>query len=225
MIIFRIKHCIFFFFLLIVLFISCTGQQSSVFAPVPDFSVYENTQFFKIENIIENRNLPEWLRVYIFGGIEAVERLETYSSKYVFIANNEGTNISVLRKWEENISPMFDFPMLAAKRIENRMISAALLYPDDEYGMFFESMMKNAYSDAYHGAVKEDSHWVKVWYEDEETGNYMEEYISFVLMTIERTSMQAVVRNMMLRSNAAVTVSYSQAGSINRLRQNFFEGF
>lgn len=210
---------------LVFCFFSCVGSNANVFTPVPDLSIYETKSLINIENIIENRNIPEWLRVYINGGIEAVERLDAYSNKYVFIAVNEGNNESILNIWSRNISAAHDFPMLAARRIEARIVSASSIYPDDEYGSFFETMIKNAYSGLYPGAVKADTHWIKIRIDSENPWDYMEKYMCFVLMTIDRMPMQAIVRSMISRSNAAVTVTNAQSSAINRLRQNFFEGF
>jgi hypothetical protein len=202
------------------------GQNNSVFSPVPEFSVYEESiRLINVNNIIENRNMPEWLRVFIDGGIEAVEKLEAYVNKFVFIAVNEGNNFTALSKWADKISAAHDFPVMAAKRIENRMILTASRYPDDEYGEFFERMIKNAYSGMYPGTVKEGTHWIKIWYENEITYEYSEKYIFFVLVTIDKSIMQIVIRNMLGRTNAAVTVTGTQSNSINRLRQTFFEGF
>ena len=218
-------------FIIISLFISCAGQRNTVFIPEPDFSVYEFEKQIEIDKIIETkdgagiRQMPNWLRAYMEGGIDAVERLDAYSNKYVFIGINTGSNFAVLTKWSENFSAARDFPMLAAVRIENRMISTASLYPDDEYGLFFEKMIKSAYGAEYPGAVKEATYWIKIWFEDENSWEYTENYMFFVLITVDRTVLQANIRGMMARTSAAVTVTPAQQNTINRLRQTFFQGF
>jgi len=214
------------FFLIITCFFSCINQNSNVFTPVPDFSVFESDDnTIDFANIIENRNMPEWLAAYLTGGIAAVERLEGNINKYAFIAVNHGSNLSVLNKWAENFSAVRDFPMLAAARIENRMISAAALYPDDEYGLFFETMVKNAFSAEYPGTLKEGSHWIRIRQDNENAVEAAANYIYYILITINRAPMQATIRNLIIRSNAAVNVTAAQSHSINRLRQTFFEGF
>ncbi|MCL2764826.1 MAG: hypothetical protein FWD40_06045 [Treponema sp.] len=207
--------------LTLIIFISCAGQNSNVFTPVPDFTIYELDDFpiDNIGSIIDSRNMPEWLRAYIYGGNEFVEELDNYKNKYAFVAVNRGINLAQLNKWAENISARFDFPALAAERIEKRMVSSATLYPDDEYGLFFETMIKNAYNSEYPGVEKEDSHWIRVRAESEEN------YMYFVLMIIDRTAMQSIIRNMFARSGARINYSGNQANAVNRLRQTFFEGF
>jgi len=214
------------FLLIILLIVSCTGKKANVFTPVPDFSVFDiSNRIIDVNRIADKNNMPRWLSVYISDGIAAVERLDIYNDKYVFIAMNQGANFAALTKWAENISPVYDFPMIAAARIEKRIISSAALYPDDEYGLFFETMIKNVYRGTYTGVVKEDAHWISIRADNENTGENGIIFMYFVLMTIERSSMQTNVRNMIGKSSAAVTVTNAQNSAINRLRQTFFTGF
>jgi len=207
------------------------GQNNNVFTPVPDFGIYESENQILFTNIIETKEgsgvrfMPAWLSSYIEGGIPAVERLDAYSDKYVFIGVNRGENFNALNIWADNFSEALDFPMLAAVRIENRIISTAALYPDNEYGAFFEAMVKGAYSGEYRGTVKNDTSWIKIWFENENTWEYAENYIFFVFITIDKTAMQYIIRNMMTKVRDSVTVNTYQNNAINRLRLNFFEGF
>ncbi|MCL2443689.1 MAG: hypothetical protein FWD13_09550 [Treponema sp.] len=221
-----------FLFLLIFIFISCIGQNSNVFTPVPDFSIYESNNSIDINSIIGTKDdgaaaehLPTWLFAYIEGGIEAVEKLDSYNNKYAFIGINEGINFTALTKWADNISAVYDFPIMAAQRTGNRMILTASQYPDDEYGIFYETMIKNAYNNEYPGAVKEDVYWIKVRFEDENTHEYKEKYMFFVLITINKTPMQVIIRDMISKTIDTVNLSRNQRNTVNRLRQNFFEGF
>jgi len=214
-----LTHCI----LYTILFFSCAGQNN-LFIPEPDFSVYINDKTIQIDNIIETKDgvsadsMPLWLLTFVNGGNRAVEQMEAYSNKYVFVGVNEGENFIALNKWAENYSAMRDFAILAAGRMEERMILTASLFPDDEYGAFFETLIKLAYSTEYVSAAKEDTYWFK-------KGSVPETYNFFVLITIERNSMQAIVRSMMAQANAAAAPTGSQAASVNRLRLTFFDGF
>jgi len=207
-----------------IILVSCVGQNNA-FIPVPDFSVYDNNKIPEIGYITQTRDgvsaefMPEWVLAFIGGGIEAVERISYYNDKYVFIGTNGGgaDKFAALSKWAENFSAAQDFAVLAANRIENRLISNASLYPDDEYGLFFEMFVKNAYGAEYQGAEKEDIYWVK--------HSMPEVYDFFVLFTIQKNTMQVIVRRIMTQANAAARPAGSQAVSVNRLRQTFFEGF
>jgi len=215
---------------IVLILFSCATRKPSKFFPVPDSGISkdEDTISVNIGNIIETKNgsarqIPAWLRSFLNGGIEAVEKLDTYNNKYVFIGINEGKNISVLNKWIEFYTVTQDFPMLAAARIEKRLYLTLSLYPDDEYGAFYETMMHNAYNAVYTGAVKEDNYWIKT--RSENAGEPSENYKFFVLITIEKNAMQSIIRNMMTKTTADVTMTPVQNNSVNRLRITFFEGF
>jgi hypothetical protein len=217
--------------LALVFFCSCAGQNGSAFVPLPEpeYFIYEKT--IDIGVITETKDggarQPAWFSAYISGGIEAVERLERYNGKYMFIGNSEGLNFAAMDKWTENFSPSRDFALLAAPRIERRMISWVSRYPDHEYGLFFETMVKKAYSAVYQGVVKEDTYWVKSVKNEGGEQGWEDEgvYVFFVLLSIDKITMQSVISNMIAESLASVTPTPSQRSTINRLRQNFFEGF
>jgi hypothetical protein len=224
---------------LILFLFSCGSQNVPNSFPVPDSGINKKNETFVTGNIINTKNgaaglMPAWLRSFIDGGIEAVETLETYSNKYVFIGIYEGENITALNKLMEYYTVTQDFPILAAARIEKRMYLTASLYPDDEYGQFYEVMMHNAYSTLYTGAEKEDVFWIKTKSENGDTGEPSENYVFFLLITIEKRAMQSIIRNMIAKTNAAVTtagntiesrMTANQTNSVNRLRNTFFEGF
>jgi len=212
----------------IILFVSCINQNKNTLLPVSDRSYFdtetmeERIDIGKItesKNGIGYNNIPEWLSAFLAGGIKAVENLNSYGGKYVFIAENKGLNFTALNKWADYLSPTYDFPMLAAARIEKRMISTSSLYPDDEYGLFFEKLVVSAYSGEYSGAQKEDSFWIKIKTDNEE------EYIFFILITVDKTAFRAVVYDMIARTISAVSLSGVQAAVVERLRHTFFEGF
>jgi hypothetical protein len=230
---------------IILILFSCAGQSAPNFFPIPDSGIKKNTEVFVTGNIIETKNgaaemMPVWLRSFLDGGIEAVEKLDTYSNKYVFIGIYEGENITALNKLMEYYTITHDFPMLAAARIDKRMYLTASLYPDDEYGQFYAAMMHNAYSTFYNGAEKEDVYWIKTKPENGNTEEPAENYVFFLLITIEKRTMQSIIRNMIARTGAAVTMDTNnitagqmtasqmtpnQSNSVNRLRNTFFEGF
>jgi len=215
--------------ILLVLF-SCAVRKPPNYFPVPDSGINKDEDILSVDvsNIIETKNgstrqIPAWVRSFLSGGIEAVEKLDAYSNKYVFIGINEGKNITALNKWIEFYTVMQDFPMLAASRIEKRMYLTASLYPDDEYGAFYDVMMHTAYNAVYPDAVKEDNYWIKTKSENAEEPS--ENYKFFVLITIDKILMQSIIRNMMTKTAADVTITTIQNNSVNRLRNTFFEGF
>jgi hypothetical protein len=215
---------------IVLIFFSCVTKNPPNYFPVPDSGINpnENPEIIEIGNILETKNgsasqMPVWLRSFLGSGINAVEKLEAYNNKYVFIVNNEGDNIATLTKWVEHYTVLHDFPMLAADRIEKRMYLTASLYPDDEYGAFYEAMMHNAYKTEYIEAVKEDYYWIKIKSGNEEEP--AENYIFYLLITIEKKIMQSIIRDMITETNEAVKLTKNQNNAVNKLRNTFFEGF
>jgi hypothetical protein len=145
-----------------------------------------------------------------------VEELNSFQNRYVFIGKNKGSNFIALNKWAGNFTVVQDFPLLAAVRIEKRLNSSATLFPDDEYGEFYEAFVKKIFNAEYHGAVKEQTYWIKTT---------AEVYEFYVFVSMEKIKMQSIIRTMMSDSLAAVTPTRAQSAAINRLRIIFFEGF
>jgi len=221
--------------LFIFIFFSCAAQNNFLSFPPPEKSLYENEKSVEIENITGSRDmerepyLPVWLSAYFAGGIEEAEKLEEYAGKYLFIAANQGENFAALSRWAGNFSVEYDFPMLAAVRIEKRMNVSNSIYPDEEFGIFYETLIKNAYSGEYHGTVKEDTYWIKTKVIDDngepENAALPEVFIFYVLISVDVDEMRDIVYNLFSQALTSSAPARAQAAAINRLEQNFFEGF
>ena len=221
-------------FLLILINISCVNQRPA-FIPDVDNNVfnYEKTENINQDDIIDTKDglhsaseepeiiIPEWLRVFLYGGTGAVEMLRSYNGKYIFIAVSQGVNLAALNIWTERFSSDHDFPMYAAERIEKRMTSSAAQYPDYEYGLFFERLVKNAFSWEYSGVKKEDSYWIKILTDNASSQTYM----AFILLSVDRLVLQNIINEMITKTITEVTPTRAQTTAINRLKQNFFSGF
>ena len=223
--------------LYVIALFSCAVQDNFISYPVPDKSLFEPKKSIDVKDITETRDnaqntyLPDWLSGFLNEGIEEAERIESYRDKYLFIASSQGVNFAALSKWADNFTTEQNFPMLAAARIERRMNVSNSVYPDEEYGIFYETLVKNAYGGRYPETVKEDIYWVKTKV-IQENGNGEREgaalpevYNFFVLISVERTEMQAAVYNLISQAAASSAPSGAQAAAISRLRQNFFNGF
>jgi len=219
------------FLLYIFIFFSCAARGNLIVFPTPDKNTKESENPVKIINITESRDmegapyLPDWLLALLGGGIEEAEKIETYAGRYLFIAGNQGVNFAALEKWADNYSVEHDFPVLAAVRIDRRMNASNTMYPDEEYGIFYETFVKNAYGGEYHGAVKEDTYWIKTKITGGEGAALSEIFNFYVLTSIDKAAMQTAVYNLFVQAIDMAAPAGAQAVAINRLRQNFFEGF
>jgi len=219
-----------FFLLLVPVLFSCAGRTNIDYIPVPENEYFKpEKRIIEVGNITETRDgdedlfFPDWLLAFFNGGIDEVEKIDSYRGKYVYIASNEGVHFTALDIWANNFSQEKDFSILAAKRIERRMISTSSLYPDDEYGIFFETMVKNSYNAVFPGAVKEDTYWIKKINDSADSSD--EIYNFFVLLTIDRTRMQADITGMLTETITSVNPTGTQRSKVYRLREIFFWGF
>jgi hypothetical protein len=202
---------------------ACTSQTNAISHPVPDKkNDDEPVLSIDVSSIKETQDgpgaayLPDWLISYMKGGIAEVEKLDFCLNRYVFIGKNRGVNFIALNKWAGNFTVIQDFPRLAAVRIEKRLNSSASLYPDDEYGDFFEVFVKKAFNAEYPDAVKEQTYWIKIT---------DEVYEFYVFVSMEKSKMQSIIMAMISDTLVTVTPTRAQNAAINRLRLNFFEGF
>jgi len=217
----------------ITLLVSCSGQQKILFRPEPGYNDIVQNNSVSLDDISEtkegagNTNIPGWLSAFLKGGADEVEKLYIYRNRYCFIGVSEGSNFSALSKWAANYSVIHDFPRMAAVRIERKLISSATLYPDDEYGSFFEVMVKKSFDAEFSYARIEDTFWIKKRNEQNETDDETNEniYEFYIFISIEKTEMAAIIENMMTETIAAVSVTRSQNAAIRRLQQNFFSEF
>jgi len=220
------------FLLCTLILCSCAGQKKNIpLVIIPDITnKTEVSNLIGIDDIIEtkngpgNENLPEWLLLYNDGGIDAVEKMEQYYGKYCFIGRNEGVNFEALTKWADNYPEDLAFSRLAAARIEKRLTSKAALYPDDEYGAFYEKFIKKSFDTEYPGTLPEDTFWIKKP-GTSETNNFQDTYEFFAFISIEKTIMQNIILKMIEETRAAVIPTRTQNVAINNIQLTFFEGF
>jgi hypothetical protein len=234
-----------------LVFYSCAGQERIIFLPEPD-PVREQADVLEAGVITGSQSgtapLPQWVSRFQSGrfqksrfqneGIRQVEAMEAYRGKYIFIGTNRGASLNALEQWAAEFTVAQDFPRLVAQRIEKRFLAAASLYPDDEYGEFFETMIKNASNAEYPEAVKVETFWIQ-WQTggggenaqdpDEpakvENAAVQEIYELLVLVSIDKNRLRARIQELLTQTQAAVRSTREQAAAIHRLRQRFFEGF
>jgi len=219
------------FFYALIMF-SCPGRNPPlVIIPETTNKKIEINYSIGLNDITETKNgkgktaIPEWLMTYNNGGIDAVERMEQYAGKYCFIGRNKNSNFEALSKWAENYPKTNAITRLAAARIESRLTLNITLYPDDEYGVFYERLVKKAYDMEYPNAVTQDIFWIKKTETSEAVGPY-DTYEFFVFTVIDKTIMQDIIKKMMANSRGEEDLpSRAQNNAINNIQQHFFEGF
>jgi len=228
----------------ILFFTVCvTKKEPVVFRPDPaqdklqeQTGTHESWEIIKSQDGSPEKGIPAWLRGYLDKGIQGIESMDTYRGKYVFVGENQGNNINILQQWANGFSTAQDLPRLIVQRVEKRLVASATLYPDDEYGEYFASLIKKISDGEYPGASKEQTFWIRQKKipnkvendEDSEAppaNDNLERYEFFVLITMERETLQKTIQKIMadIKTNTAPT--RQQKAAISIINQTFFEGF
>jgi hypothetical protein len=225
-----------------ILLAACAGQQQKkvIFRPDAANSPQEPSRPFDSWEIINSQNgqdsadIPEWVRWHIGNNINEIEALDRFNGKYIFIGTQGGDNFNALQQWANGFTVEQDLPRLVTLRVERRLIASASLYPDDEYGEYFEFLIREISNVEFSGAVKEQAFWLKrkVPVSDEETGGIIiaqpqapERYEFLVLISIDKETMRKQIQGIMAGIKTNSSPTRDQAAAIARIKNNFFEGF
>jgi hypothetical protein len=226
-----------------LVFSACSSQKKVVFQPeagpvmLPkQEETAERWQLLESRNGIAGAFVPDWVNRFLEEGIPAVEASGLYQDKYVFIGENRGTNFNALRQWAEGFTVSQDLPGLVTRRVEHRLLAAASLYPDDEYGEYFETLIKKVSNTEYGEAHKEDIFWVRrrmvSGSEAPVSGEtppglppVYERYEFLVLISIDKPVLQNRIRELMAGIKTTAAPTREQAVAINHIQHTFFEEF
>jgi hypothetical protein len=172
------------------------------------------------------QDVPGWVTHYIAGGLTEVEKMSDYQNKYVFIGEDEGTNLNALRQWTSGFTVAQDLSRMVSTRVQARFAGAAAGSPDDEYGRYFETVVKNASDATYSGARKENDFWLlKRYFKTDGKSVDREVYDFYVLVTIDKNSLEQQISAILNGTKAETPPSKEQAVAIDRVKEAFYEGF
>jgi len=212
--------------LALLLSISCVGGPGRmVLNPAEQSWLIEEPYIItEHKNSAAGTEMPDWVIAYIDGGLAEVENLTDYQGRFVFIARNEGSNFTAMNHWLEGFSQELDYPRLAAARIEARFFSAAPL-PDQEYGAFYEELVRTASDYPWTGAARGEDFWIRKNYLPTEEQDERETWEFMVLLTTDKTlfyyQLETVYRNV----KPIPAPTKDQLNAINRVKDRFFDGF
>jgi len=175
-------------------------------------------------------SIPDWVSLYLDEGVRGVETLDAYQDRHVFISRNEGNNFSALNQWTKGFLPELDFPRLAAVRIEKRF-GSGVPFPDQEYGSFYEELIRASSDAPWIGAVREDDFWVlkKVFFPEEEAAPGLsresEIWEFFILVTMEKKLFVSQLNTIFRTIEPKPRPTKEQTAAAARVRERFFTGF
>jgi hypothetical protein len=180
-----------------------------------------------ITEIIDYENdMPEWVSRYNSAGLAGIEALPEYADRYVFISRQIGNSLEPLLLWAAGFSVERDFPRLVSARVQERFIADSGGNPGDEYGGYFEAMVKSASDTAFQGASREGSFWIKKRiFEDDGVSPAGEVYEYLIMTSIDRETLQRQINMLLITTRPDKPLVGKQSAASMRLRLNFYEGF
>jgi hypothetical protein len=202
------------------------SQRMVDLGPVPEYQ--ENNRITEVighENAADN-DMPEWVARYVRGGLIGIETLPEYADSYVFIGRQTGNSLDALKLWEAGFSLDQDLPRLVSARIQARFIGSGRGNPGDEYGRYFETVIKNSSDSSFNGAIRESSFWIKKrTFGEDGVSPAGETYEYFILIKIEKETLVRQINMLLITSRPELTPSREQSAAAMRLRLNFYDGF
>jgi hypothetical protein len=169
--------------------------------------------------------IPAWAFLYLEGGNTAVETLPEFQDRYVFVSMNEGLNFNALEQWLEGFSPEQDFARLAAVRMEKRLLSAVTGFPDDEYGSYFETLIRAASDADWEGPRREDDIWIKRRFFSLTEDETRESWAFLILTAIKKDVLVPRINTLLKNTKPSQPLNHSQTNTVERLVGIFFEDF
>ncbi|GHV79629.1 hypothetical protein AGMMS49944_14200 [Spirochaetia bacterium] len=210
------------------LFTACQSNREKPmvrFGPIPEYR--EKTSLFELidhENAPED--MPEWVSRYINAGINGIEGLPEYADSYVFIGMQRGSNQDSLKLWADSFSLDRDFPRLVSARVQARFSAFANGNPDEEFGRYFERVVKNTIDAAFEGVIQESSYWIKKrTFDDDGLNPTGEVYEYYILTRIPRDALENQINLLLITARTDLPPTRDQSAAAMRLRLNFFDGF
>ncbi|QQO09247.1 hypothetical protein [Breznakiella homolactica] len=203
------------------------AEQTQTLPPAPEY--VERTDTYQVidhKTKAVGQDVPEWVTRYISDGVSGVEAMPQYNNKYVFIGEDSGTNLNALRQWSTGFTVAQDLSRMVSSRVQARFAGAAAGSPDDEYGRYFENVVKSASDATYSGARKETDFWLlKRYFKADGKTVDREVYDFYVLVSIDKDLLQRQINDILDGVNVDTPPTREQSTAIDRVKEAFYEGF
>jgi hypothetical protein len=210
------------------LFAACSSDPDAVaLGPAPEY-IQETEEYTIIDHktMVIGGGIPEWVTRYIDGGVRGVEAMPMYEDSYVFIGEDKGTNLNALKQWVTGFTVTQDLARMVSSRVQLRFTNAAAGSPDDEYGRYFENIVKNVTDVSFSGARKETDFWLlKRFFQADGQTTDREEYECYVLVTINKELLQRQIDIILDRVEDTTTLSADESTAVRRVKEVFYDGF
>lgn len=165
--------------------------------------------------------LPVWVETYVATGITGLEKLSDYQGSYCFVGEETGTNLDAVQTWAASFDVAREIATTVSSRVDSLFTGAASGSPADDYGTYFENVVKAAANAEFSGARKINDWWILVRrYDPDSKKRFEDEYRVFVLYTIEKDILDEQILNMIDKvASETEGTSDAQKTAINNVKK------
>lgn len=197
-----------------------SGPKSVLEQKTPPYEVVDH------KTMAIGGDIPAWVISYIDSGVQGVEALPAYKDKFVFIAEDEGTNKAALSLWMTGFNVGQEISRMVSTRVQAKFVGAAAGSPDDEFGRYFENVVKSAGEASYSGARKETDFWLlKRYFKANSKEVEKEVYTMYVLVTIDRATLERQIEAVLNGVQVDKPLTSEQQTAVDRVKEGFYEAF
>lgn len=163
--------------------------------------------------------LPVWVDTYVASGVRGVEKLSDFTEEYCFVAETAAQNLNAAQAWLNG----FEVPQIIAREMETRVeslfVGAAVGAPEDDYGTYFENVVKTSTDVAFTGAKKMSDWWSYIRVYDPDIKNtYKDEYRVYVLYTIPRSMFDKQLHDQIEKAQEDPNMTEAQQAAFNNVK-------
>lgn len=163
--------------------------------------------------------LPSWVNAYVDQGVRGVEKQPDFSEEYCFVADMTAENLSAGQAWING----FELPQIIARQLESRVeslfVGAAVGAPEDDYGTYFENIVKTSTDVSFVGAKKISDWWSLIRKYDPDIKNaYTDAYYIYVLYTIPKDLLDRQIRDQIEKAEEDPDMTEAQKTAFNNVK-------
>ncbi|MDL2229002.1 hypothetical protein LJC14_02005 [Treponema sp. OttesenSCG-928-L16] len=211
-----------------IAFAACSSTPEETAQTPPPQYVEQTDTYVVLDHKTKalGQDVPEWVTRFISEGVTGVESMPAYKDKYVFIGEDMGSNLNALRQWATGFTVNQEMSRMVSTRVQGKFAGAAVGSPDDEYGRYFENVVKSVTEASFSGARKESDFWLlKRYFKADGKSVDREEYEIYILTTIDKALLERQLDAVLEKAESDSSPTTEQKTAIDRVKEAFYEGF
>lgn len=163
--------------------------------------------------------LPVWVSSYVELGVRGVEKLSDFSEEYCFVAEMTADNLNAGQAWLNG----FEVPQIIARQLQSRVeslfVGAAVGAPEDDYGTYFENVVRTTTDVSFSGAKKVSDWWSLIRkYDPDIKKAYTDAYYIYVLYTMPKELLDRQLLDQIEKAEEDSEMSEAQRAAFDNVK-------